>query len=689
MFRSSNKKQQQKQQQSLVKLIDSPKELSPRKSKQKNLKKSNMQSQEQMQLKVATNHTNNQENNPTTTDNNFNEIDNAKTNSKIDGKHEKIKVTNEKSPQVKVASDQNIPRLVNNLPSDRHQNSTTGGGAAAAVVALGFSHNNNSNMFDNDYDDCNINNNKNNHNSDNIINDSSTSKGQVKKLSVSVSSAKLDNEQITQHHELQIDQVTNDDDSKRNSKLERTATSSVERSETIFIRNKNDADFDDDNLSTSHEKSTGQIEKENSKKLANNSFKLVSSPSSTQQSSAPAIQEGINLESEVIYDNCDIKQEKCNTPANLIDSRNTTITIGRNSGTSHETNDPDSKKNMNSNNDDPDHDKIECSIKQSKQAKKFSKDEAKRIEKEAKKLRKQLAKENKKLSKTQKNANKVKDDKTNNHHIKDKSNNKESKEVKPLTQSQQPMQSIQAESSSSSSSTSVSNRQVENEQKQKQKPTADKTIKELKIFQDHKLINQSDPMEDLKKKLNALNNGDNKFQKQQQQPSSRLLFNKTQSHPPKGNNSFIKNNSHDQQPRLDSSHPPIYGNQPQLDGNQTDFADSQEQDFYYNVTSNQLASQITINYDRNDKELINNQQVNKNNPSDNIDSDGCNDDYDFTTIKKGVLWVHQNYDRLSSKIFTRWKKRYFILTADYFVCFKRSQSKVGHSEMGCFIYKVS
>lgn len=62
---------------------------------------------------------------------------------------------------------------------------------------------------------------------------------------------------------------------------------------------------------------------------------------------------------------------------------------------------------------------------------------------------------------------------------------------------------------------------------------------------------------------------------------------------------------------------------------------------------------------------------------------------DFTTVKKGVLLVHENYDKLSSKIFSRWKKRYFVLTTDYFVCFKRSLSKVGHSEMGSFIYKVS
>lgn len=70
-------------------------------------------------------------------------------------------------------------------------------------------------------------------------------------------------------------------------------------------------------------------------------------------------------------------------------------------------------------------------------------------------------------------------------------------------------------------------------------------------------------------------------------------------------------------------------------------------------------------------------------------SNFCDYDENFSTVKKGVLWEHRNYDRLSSKIFGRWKKRYFILTTDYLVCFKRSVPKVGQSEMGKFLYKVS
>ncbi len=55
---------------------------------------------------------------------------------------------------------------------------------------------------------------------------------------------------------------------------------------------------------------------------------------------------------------------------------------------------------------------------------------------------------------------------------------------------------------------------------------------------------------------------------------------------------------------------------------------------------------------------------------------------DPSTIKKGLLW--QQRDRF----FSRWKERYFVLTKDYLACFKKG-SKVGMSEMGSFIYKVT
>lgn len=72
-----------------------------------------------------------------------------------------------------------------------------------------------------------------------------------------------------------------------------------------------------------------------------------------------------------------------------------------------------------------------------------------------------------------------------------------------------------------------------------------------------------------------------------------------------------------------------------------------------------------------------------NNNHDNMSSQN------ILTIKKGVLWQQQNHNKFRQKLFSRWKKRYFILTTDYLVCFKRSPSKVGRSEMGKFLYKVS
>ncbi|CAG2164205.1 unnamed protein product [Oppiella nova] len=55
---------------------------------------------------------------------------------------------------------------------------------------------------------------------------------------------------------------------------------------------------------------------------------------------------------------------------------------------------------------------------------------------------------------------------------------------------------------------------------------------------------------------------------------------------------------------------------------------------------------------------------------------------DPSTIKKGLLW--QQRDRF----FSRWKERYFVLTKDYLSCFKKG-SKVGMSEMGSFMYKLT
>ena len=48
--------------------------------------------------------------------------------------------------------------------------------------------------------------------------------------------------------------------------------------------------------------------------------------------------------------------------------------------------------------------------------------------------------------------------------------------------------------------------------------------------------------------------------------------------------------------------------------------------------------------------------------------------------RKGLLWQQRD------KLFSRWKERYFILTKEYFHCFKKGSSRM--TEMGGFIFKL-
>ncbi len=48
--------------------------------------------------------------------------------------------------------------------------------------------------------------------------------------------------------------------------------------------------------------------------------------------------------------------------------------------------------------------------------------------------------------------------------------------------------------------------------------------------------------------------------------------------------------------------------------------------------------------------------------------------------RKGLLWQQRD------KLFSRWKERYFILTKEYFHCFKKGTSRM--TEMGGFIFKL-
>ena len=50
------------------------------------------------------------------------------------------------------------------------------------------------------------------------------------------------------------------------------------------------------------------------------------------------------------------------------------------------------------------------------------------------------------------------------------------------------------------------------------------------------------------------------------------------------------------------------------------------------------------------------------------------------TLLRGLLWQQRD------KLFSRWKERFFVLTADYLQCFRRGTSRI--TEMGAFIFKI-
>lgn len=61
----------------------------------------------------------------------------------------------------------------------------------------------------------------------------------------------------------------------------------------------------------------------------------------------------------------------------------------------------------------------------------------------------------------------------------------------------------------------------------------------------------------------------------------------------------------------------------------------------------------------------------------------------LSTLKSGPMSQKQNFAEFHKQLLSTWKKRFFVLTTDYLVCLKRSTPKVGRSEMGKFLYKVS
>ncbi len=51
-----------------------------------------------------------------------------------------------------------------------------------------------------------------------------------------------------------------------------------------------------------------------------------------------------------------------------------------------------------------------------------------------------------------------------------------------------------------------------------------------------------------------------------------------------------------------------------------------------------------------------------------------------TALLRGLMWQQRD------KLFSRWKERFFVLTADYLQCFRRGTSRL--TEMGAFIFKI-
>lgn len=153
-------------------------------------------------------------------------------------------------------------------------------------------------------------------------------------------------------------------------------------------------------------------------------------------------------------------------------------------------------------------------------------------------------------------------------------------------------------------------------------------VEELKLFQNNNLLNQQDPIQQLQAQLNELIRNDD---------ASRPV-----SIP----------NQHQQPPQLSTTSC---------------------------LSTNEPTSNTTTNHVNGISSLENSINIGI------FENEGDNS----FTVKKGVLWQQQNYEKLHQRLFSRWKKRFFILTTGYLVCFKRSTCKVGRSEMGKFLYKVS
>lgn len=180
---------------------------------------------------------------------------------------------------------------------------------------------------------------------------------------------------------------------------------------------------------------------------------------------------------------------------------------------------------------------------------------------------------------------------------------------------------------------------------QKQKSLVD----ELKLFQNNQLLNQQDPIQQLQIQLSQMNKG---------------ADDENNNHHSHIASSAVRQST------------PMQHQQNAIDNLQTSKLQQQQ----LQTTNNDPCQQLAAIGDQPPKLLGSSQFV--------VGVQYGNEENIFT-VKKGVLWQQQQYDKFHQRLFSRWKKRYFILTTDYLVCFKRSTPKVGRSEMGKFLYKVS
>lgn len=220
-----------------------------------------------------------------------------------------------------------------------------------------------------------------------------------------------------------------------------------------------------------------------------------------------------------------------------------------------------------------------------------------------------------------------------------KKTKKQAKKVKKLKENQAKKNNQQEDQSlKTKSNSNKANEDGRNQSKSRA------LVGDLKLFQNNHLLNQQDPMQQLQLQLNALIDND------------------------------------DNEKRVQSDGKPFSSSSSQSNAIPRQYLNIKSND----NENNRLSSNIIMQQQQHTQQQLNSHKVAPISGQDNFDN-GEN----IFTIKKGILWQQQNYDRFHQRLFSRWKKRYFILTTDYLVCFKRSSAKVGRSEMGKFLYKVS